>query len=198
MKKYKLAVFASGSGTNAESIILHFKDHAFIEVAGVLCNKPGAGVIARAERLGVSVLVFSRKDFGEKGVVHQWLHNQNVDYLILAGFLWRVPEYLVKEYRGRILNIHPALLPAYSGKGMYGEHVHRAVLAAKEKESGITIHRVDEIYDHGEILFQARCPVQPDDTPDTLALRIHELEHRFYPDIIEKVILEDARNEKAF
>jgi phosphoribosylglycinamide formyltransferase-1 len=163
-----------------------------IEVAGVLCNKPGAGVIQRAQRADIPVLVFSKNDFEENGRVHQWLHRMKITYLILAGFLWQVPDYLVKEFKGRIINIHPALLPAYGGKGMYGDHVHRAVLAAAEKESGITIHLVDEIYDHGEIIFQARCPVHLDDTPETLAQRIHKLEHKHYPEVIEKVIMKNA------
>lgn len=194
MKTTHLALFASGSGTNAEAIIRYFQGHPSIHVAGVLCNKEGAGVIERARRLNTPYLVFSRNDFAENGVVHQWLHEHQVDYLILAGFLWLVPEFLVKEYSRRIINIHPALLPAYGGKGMYGERVHRTVLAAGEKESGITIHRVDEIYDHGEILFQARCPILPDDTPESLAQRIHTLEHQYYPAVIEKVIREDAGN----
>ncbi|MDK2910876.1 MAG: phosphoribosylglycinamide formyltransferase 1 [Bacteroidales bacterium] len=192
MKKVKLAILASGNGTNAETIIRYFENHPVIEVAGVLCNKPGAGVIQRAQRADIPVLVFSKNDFEENGLVHQWLHRKNIAYLILAGFLWQVPDYLVKEFKGRIINIHPALLPAYGGKGMYGDHVHRGVLAAGEKESGITIHLVDEIYDHGEIIFQARCPIHLDDTPETLAQRIHELEHKHYPEVIEKVIMKNA------
>lgn len=192
MKKIQLALFASGSGTNAENIIKYFKDHAFIRVSGVLCNKAGAGVISRTEKLGIPVVVFSKVDFLKQGLIHQWLLSNEIHYLILAGFLWQVPEYLVQMYPKQILNIHPALLPAYGGKGMYGEHVHKAVLAAGEKESGITIHRVDEIYDHGEILFQARCPVLPDDTTESLAQRIHALEHQYYPVVIEKVIRDDS------
>lgn len=192
MRKVKLAIFASGNGSNAETIIHYFKNHPLIEVAGVLCNKSGAGVIYRAQKADIPVLGFCRKDFEENELVHQWLHRETIDFLILAGFLWQVPDYLVKEFKRRIINIHPALLPAFGGKGMYGDQVHRAVLAAEEKESGITIHLVDEIYDHGEIIFQARCPVHLDDTPETLAQRIHELEHKHYPEVIEKVIMKNA------
>ncbi|MGC8864957.1 MAG: phosphoribosylglycinamide formyltransferase [Bacteroidales bacterium] len=194
MKTTHLAIFASGSGTNAEAIIRYFSGHPSIHVAGVLCNKAGAGVIERARRLSTPCRVFSRNDFTENGWVDQWLREHRVDYIILAGFLWLVPPFLVKAYPRRIINIHPALLPAYGGKGMYGDRVHQAVIAAGEKESGITIHRVDEIYDHGEILFQASCPVYPDDSPQSLAQRIHTLEHQFYPLIIERVIRENARD----
>ena len=183
-----IAVFASGSGTNAENIIRFFRPKENIEVSLVLCNKPGAKVIERAEKLGVETFVFTRDAFYDSDLVLQKLHDQQVTFIVLAGFLWLVPETLVRAYPGRIVNIHPALLPGYGGKGMYGAKVHEAVIANGEKESGITIHYVNEKYDDGNIIFQAKCPVAEKETPDSLAAKIHQLEYEHYPRVIEQVV----------
>ncbi|RYZ23439.1 MAG: phosphoribosylglycinamide formyltransferase [Chitinophagaceae bacterium] len=194
--KTRIAIFASGNGSNAQRLIDHFKEHPYIEVVLVVCNKPGAGVVARAGAAALPVLLITRERFLQGDAYLPELRAQGVGFIVLAGFLWKVPALLVEAYPRRIVNLHPALLPAYGGKGMWGHHVHAAVLAAGEAESGITIHYVDEHYDHGDHLFQARCPVAPGDTPDTLAARIHELEHRWLPEIVERAIME-TRNEKA-
>lgn len=154
----------------------------------VLCNKPQAGVLQRAARLQVPAVVFSRQDFYESTTVLDELTNHSVDLIVLAGFLWLVPANLVKAYPHKIINIHPALLPKFGGQGMYGDKVHQAVLAAGEAESGITIHYVDEQYDEGQIILQARCPVLPHDTADSLAARIHALEYAHYPTVIQQLI----------
>jgi len=197
-KNIHLAVFASGSGTNAENIIKYFSDHRFIRVVRVYCNNPQAYVIQRVKPYGVPVTLFDKEEFVENGQVYQKLKEEHTDYIILAGFLWKIPDFLIRTFSGRILNIHPALLPKYCGKGMYGERVHQAVIAAGDTESGISIHRVDEMYDHGESIFQAKCPVLPQDTPETLAARIHQLEYEYYPKIIEKVIISDEEKQAAF
>ncbi len=183
-----LAIFASGSGTNAENIVRYFRDHPDIEVRVILSNRNDAGVLDRADRLGIATRTFNRRQFRNPGHMLPLLGQFDIDYIILAGFLWLVPPYLVKGFEQRIINIHPALLPAYGGKGMYGDHVHRAVLGAKEKESGITVHFVNGKYDDGGIIEQFRCPVGDDDTPATLAARIHELEYAYFPKTIERVI----------
>ena len=180
----QLAIFASGSGTNAERIMQHFQSHDAIRVALVLSNNSDAYVLQRAAKFNVPSVVFNRTALNH-GDVLQTLKEHKIDFLVLAGFMWLVPADLVRAYEGRIVNIHPALLPKYGGKGMYGKHVHEAVIAAGETESGITIHLVNDHYDEGAILFQARCPVHPDDTPEQLAERIHQLEHQHYPNIIE-------------
>ncbi len=182
----KLAIFASGSGSNAEAIFRYFKDSPEVEVALVLSNKADAGVLERARNFQVPTLTFNRKELYETGFVRDQL--QEIDWIVLAGFLWLVPAALVEAFPGRIINIHPALLPKYGGKGMYGRHVHEAVLKAGEKESGITIHYVNERYDEGNIIFQARCPVDPSDTPESLAGKIRELEHRHYPAVIDRLL----------
>ena len=182
----RIAVLASGSGTNAERLVRHFAEHPRMRVALIGCDRPGAGVLQRAWDLGVPSLLFSGTELRD-GTVQQELVGQGIGLVVLAGFLRLVPSALVGAFPDRIVNIHPALLPAYGGKGMYGRHVHEAVLAAGEPESGITVHLVNEHYDEGEHLFQARCPVLPDDTPDSLAVRIHELEHRHYPQVVEKL-----------
>ena len=182
----RIAVLASGSGTNAERLVRHFAEHPGMRVALIGCDKPGAGVLQRAWDLGVPSLLFSGTELRD-GTVQQELVGQGIGLVVLAGFLRLVPSALVGAFPDRIVNIHPALLPAHGGKGMYGRHVHEAVLAAGEPESGITVHLVNEHYDEGEHLFQARCPVLPDDTPDSLAVRIHELEHRHYPQVVEKL-----------
>ncbi|NMB72175.1 MAG: phosphoribosylglycinamide formyltransferase [Bacteroidales bacterium] len=183
-----IVIFASGSGTNAERIMRTFQNHPFIKVKLVLSNKKNAGVLERAKKLNVKTFVFNKEEFYQTDVVLHILLNEKIDFIVLAGFLWLVPEKILRQYPNRIINIHPALLPAYGGKGMYGQKVHEAVIANHEKESGITIHYVNSEYDRGEIIFQARCPVLPDDTPETLAERVHQLEYQYYPEVIEKLL----------
>lgn len=180
----KIAILASGSGTNAEQLILFFRTHRSARVELVLSNRPEAGVIERAGRLEVPVRTFNRQQFSESGEVLDWLKDAGIDLVVLAGFLWLVPAAIVDAFEGRIVNIHPALLPGYGGKGMYGHHVHQAVIEAGEKESGITIHHVNRVYDDGSIIFQARCPVEQGDTPDSLAERIHALEYEHFPRVV--------------
>lgn len=184
----KIAVFASGSGTNAENIIRYFSNDNDIEVSLVLCNKAGAGVLERAARLGVETVVFNASQMRTPGFITDILKSHEIDYVVLAGFLLLVPAEVTQMYKGRIVNIHPALLPLYGGKGMYGENVHKAVIAAKEKRSGITIHHVTENYDEGANIFQATVDVAPDDTPETLATKIHALEYEYFPKVIKSEI----------
>ena len=189
----RIAIFASGTGSNAEKIINHFHRSSTIKVALIVCNNPGAGVLKIAEKENIPALIIEKeKFFRGNGYVNE-LKEKKIDLIVLAGFLWKLPSSLLKAFPGKIINIHPALLPKYGGKGMYGHHVHQAVLANNEKESGITIHYVDEIYDHGKIIFQAKCPVMENDTADSLAQRIHALEHEHYPSLIEQLI-----NDKLF
>ena len=184
-----IAIFASGSGTNAENIIRYFAEKPGFRVKKVYCNVPDAYVLERAKKYNVPTQVFNRAEFRNPDIILRQLQEEGTDFIILAGFLWLVPPCITNAYPNRIVNIHPALLPAYGGKGMYGHHVHEAVLAAGEKESGITIHYVNEHYDSGDIIFQATCPVLPDDTPDTLAARVHELEYAHFPRVIEEVLI---------
>lgn len=183
-----IAILASGSGTNAENIIRYFSKHPKLRVSLVLCNRKEAGVYKRAERLGVPCKYIPKADWQDEEKVSSLLHQHKVDALVLAGFLLLVPEWLTQAYPDHILNIHPALLPAYGGKGMYGAKVHEAVLAKGDSQSGISIHLVNEQYDEGRILAQFTCPVRLDDSPETLAARIHELEYRHYPVIIENYL----------
>jgi len=185
----RIAIFASGSGTNAENIMLRFRNHPYITVACVCTNRADAYVTERAKKFEVPVYVFNKQAFTETGDVLEYLKSNRIDWIILAGFLWLVPVSLIETYPDRIINIHPALLPKYGGKGMYGDNVHRAVIENDEKESGITIHLVNREYDKGAPLFQAHCPVEPGDTPESLAARIHGLEHRYFPEIIEKTVM---------
>ncbi len=180
-----IAVLASGNGSNAENLIQYFRNNSVAEVKVVATNNPKAGVIGRAGSLEVPVLVFDRKDLNS-GMVTGKLMESDIDLIVLAGFLWLIPENMITAFPDRIINIHPALLPRYGGKGMYGQHVHEAVIANHEKESGITIHKVDEKYDEGDVLFQAVTKVFPEDTPDSLANKIHELEYKHFPVIVEK------------
>lgn len=184
----KLAIFASGKGSNAEKIITHFKHHPRISVGLIVSNKKDAGVMGIALRNQIKTLLIGKENFNHTDTCVQYLKDQGITHIVLAGFLWKIPDNLIEAYPDRIINIHPALLPRFGGKGMYGEHVHQAVISAGEKESGITIHLVDEEYDHGKTLFQAKVEVAPDDTPDTLAAKIHLLEHRHYPQVIGKWI----------
>ncbi|MCS6990530.1 MAG: phosphoribosylglycinamide formyltransferase [Chitinophagales bacterium] len=185
----KLAVFASGAGTNARELIRYFRHHPEIMVAAIFCNRSGAGVIKVAAEEGVPLVLFNRKDLYEQNHVLQELQKRAIDYIALAGFLWKIPEPILNAYPDRIVNIHPALLPRHGGKGMYGMHVHEAVLACGDRESGITVHLVNDQYDAGPILFQRRIVVPPAQTAAQLAQRIHELEHYWYPRIIECWIL---------
>lgn len=188
MTTQKIAIFASGSGSNAEQIALYFAQNANVEVALIFSNNPKAGVIERARRLHTPVVLFDKKTFYDTPKILQILQNQQIDLIVLAGFMMLVPKALVKAFPNKIVNIHPALLPKFGGQGMYGHFVHQAVVAAGETESGITIHYVNEHYDEGTIIFQATCPVLPTDTPDDVAQKIHVLEHCHYPKIIEKLI----------
>lgn len=188
-----IAIFASGSGSNAEQITQHFAASTDVKVALILTNNPQAGVIERARRgfgcgQHVPVLVFDRPAFRQTNRVVELLQRQHIDLIVLAGFMWLVPPTLVQAFAGRIVNIHPALLPKFGGKGMYGSHVHEAVVAAGERESGITIHFVNEHYDEGQVIFQAVCPVLPTDTPDDVADKVHQLEYAHYPRVIREVL----------
>ncbi len=183
-----IAILASGAGTNAENIIRYFSNDKTAKVTLVLSNKPKAMVLNRAAALGVDAFFFDRSQFYDTGEVLMMLLRKETDLVVLAGFLWLVPEDVIEAYRGRIVNIHPALLPGYGGKGMYGDRVHRAVLDAGCTESGITIHYVNEYYDSGDTIFQASCPVLPGDDVDTLASRVHALEYEHYPRVIREVL----------
>jgi phosphoribosylglycinamide formyltransferase-1 len=185
----RLAIFASGNGTNAQNIIEYFRKSDHTIVTSVYCNNPEAYVLDRAKRLDVPVCLFNKTQFYESDFVIENLKNQPVDFIILAGFLWLIPKKLIAAFPERIINIHPALLPAYGGKGMYGMAVHKAVIASGDHESGISIHFVDEKYDHGKIIFQSRCPVLPGDTAEMLAQKIHKLEYEHFPKIIDSVVL---------
>ena len=185
-----LAVFASGNGSNAENIITHFSGSATAAVKLVISNKADAYVLERAKAKGVPAIVMPREELTSEtpAALLETLKQHNIGYIILAGYLLKIPAALTESYKGRIINIHPALLPKFGGKGMYGMHVHRAVIEAREAESGITIHLVDAVYDNGKTLFQATCPVLPEDTPEQLATKIHVLEQTHFPTIIEKYI----------
>ncbi|MGB3183180.1 MAG: phosphoribosylglycinamide formyltransferase [Cyclobacteriaceae bacterium] len=185
---HRIAVFASGSGSNAQKIFEHFASQEGIAVSLLLSNKAGAPVMQKAETFGIPAVAFSREDLYENGRVEELLGKNEIDFIVLAGFLWLVPGSLVKAYPDRIVNIHPALLPRYGGKGMYGMNVHRAVKEAGEAESGMTVHLVNEKYDEGNILYQARTPLQPDDTPEDIDARVLALEHRHYPEVIQSYI----------
>jgi len=187
MNVKRIAIFASGSGTNAENIIRYFAGNKQIKIESLWSNKPDALALKRAKKMGVSTFVFTRKELNETGEVAKKLKERKIDLIVLAGFLWLIPESLISNFD--IINIHPALLPKYGGKGMYGMNVHRAVIENCETESGITIHLVNPVYDDGEILFKARCPVQPGDTPEEVAQKVHKLEYKHFPEVIEKLLL---------
>ena len=192
----RIAVLASGSGTNAQRLVEHFRGSEAARVVLVGCDQPAARVVGRAWDLGVPAYLFSGQEL-KNGTVQRELQAQRIDLVVLAGFMRLIPGAMVQAFPGRIINIHPALLPKYGGKGMYGHHVHEAVIAAGEKESGITIHYVNERYDEGEHLLQVRCPVLPSDTADSLAGRIHALEHEHYPRTIEEVVKAASRKPRA-
>lgn len=183
-----IAIFASGSGSNAENIALYFKTNKQITVKHLFCNNPKAYVIERSKKLNIPYTIFNKDDFYTNSKIIDILKDNNIDYIVLAGFLWLIPSELVKQYPNKIINIHPALLPNYGGKGMYGMNVHKSVIKNKEKESGITIHIVNEKYDEGNILFQTKCSLNSTDTPDSLAEKIHILEQENFPQVIEATI----------
>lgn len=186
---HRLAIFASGSGTNAENIITFFQNKPQIKVSCICTNRADAFVVERARNHGIPVMIFSREDFYHTENVLNYLNNNQIDWIILAGFLWLVPPNLIDHFPQRIINIHPALLPKYGGKGMYGNHVHQAVIDHKESFSGITVHLVDHEYDKGSIIFQTTCLVEPADNADSLAAKIHKLEYEHFPKVIEQTIL---------
>ena len=185
-----IAIFASGSGTNAENLIKFFRTSPFGRVRIVLSNRADAGVLDRAQSLEVESIVFNREQFYKTEEVLQVLLERGIDYIVLAGFLWLVPRNLLEPFENKIVNIHPALLPKYGGKGMYGKHVHKAVIEAGDAESGISIHYVNPRYDDGDIIFQATCKVGPEDTPDSLAGKVHQLEYEYFPGVVENLLKE--------
>lgn len=187
--KYRMALFASGAGSNVQKIIDHFRAHTSIAVASIVCNNPNAGVIKIAQKENIPLLMIEKKKFQETGYVDK-LVEAEIDLIVLAGFLWRVPAKLVHAFPQKIINIHPALLPNYGGKGMYGKAVHEAVMRSGDSESGITIHYVDEEYDHGNIILQKKCAVHPMDDATILAKRVQQLEHQYFAEAIEALLLE--------
>ncbi|HEY8689212.1 MAG TPA: phosphoribosylglycinamide formyltransferase [Chitinophagaceae bacterium] len=187
-KRKRIVIFASGAGSNAQKIIDHFKiKDTNTDIVLIVCNNANAGVLKIAEKENIPALIIERKKFYDDDYLAE-LKNYKIDLIVLAGFMWKIPDVIIRSYHNKIINIHPALLPKFGGKNMYGNFVHEAVIKAGEKESGITIHYVDEIYDHGKIIFQATCSVDEDDTPQTLSEKIHALEHMHYPEVIESII----------
>jgi formyltetrahydrofolate-dependent phosphoribosylglycinamide formyltransferase len=184
----QIAIFASGKGSNAKKIIQYFENHKNIHVKLIVCNKQVAGVLEIADRHQIPTLLLDKQGFYESKKYVEYIENQHITHIVLAGFLWKIPENLIQAYPGHIINIHPALLPKFGGKGMYGERVHQSVIDSGEKESGITIHQVDEEYDHGKTIFQTSLAVDENDTPASLAEKIHALEHQHFPAQIEKWI----------
>ena len=187
--KFRIAIFASGSGTNAEAIMKYFQNDPQIEVVLLLSNNPEAGALTRARNFKVLTKVFNKAQFRESDEVLNWLKEATVTHVVLAGFLWLVPEKILTTFPDRIINIHPALLPKFGGKGMYGSKVHEAVIASREKETGITIHEVNERFDEGKVLFQASLKVEPNDTSRMVAEKIHTLEYAHYPKVIKEWVL---------
>ena len=188
-QKFRIAVFASGSGTNAEEIFKHFKKHRDIEVVLLMTNNPNAFAIQRAKNHHIKAVIFNREQYRDGQFIQKHLKDSGVTHIVLAGFLRLIPDYLLDAFPDRIVNIHPALLPNYGGKGMYGAKVHEAVKAAGDVETGITIHLVNSNYDEGRVLFQARCPISPDHSHDEIAASVHKLEHEHYPKVIEHWVL---------
>lgn len=191
--KTPIAIFASGTGSNALKIMQYFQQHPTISVDLLVCNKPGAGVIHHAEKYSVPVLLIEKERFFRGDAYIPVLHQHRISCIVLAGFLWKIPAALVAAYPNKMLNIHPALLPKFGGKGMYGEFVHRAVLEAGEQESGISIHLVNEHFDEGEVIFQATCPIEANETPHSLAQKIHQLEHAHFSRVIEQFIQKNTK-----
>ena len=184
----KIAILASGSGSNAENIANYFKGSDYAEVSFIIANNPDAYVIERAKRLNIEYAVVTKAQFMEADSIIDMLKERDIDFVVLAGFLLLVPAKLIQAYPGRIVNIHPALLPKHGGKGMYGDRVHKAVVESGDTESGITIHLIDEHYDKGTTFFQAKCPVLPTDTPDDVATKVHALEYEHFPHVIEEIL----------
>lgn len=184
---HRLAIFASGQGTNAQNFIDYYRDRNDVEISLIVCNRKDAGVVTKAENAGIPVLIVDKGDFYDTDLIVNEL-KEKADFIVLAGFLWMIPENIISAFKGKIVNIHPALLPNYGGKGMYGNKVHEAVIANGEISSGITIHYVNDKYDDGEIIFQEKCLVEAFDTPETLAKKIHTLEHMFYPVIVDVLL----------
>ena len=184
-----IVIFASGSGSNAQKIAEYFAASDTARVVMIYSNRRDAYVLQRAQKLNIPAIVFNKEDFYDNNVILNHLNNINPDLIVLAGFLWKVPEKIVDAFPKRIVNIHPALLPNYGGKGMYGANVHSAIIANREKMSGITIHYINENYDEGDVIFQATCKIDNDDTPETLAEKVHALEHKYYPEIVEEILL---------
>ncbi len=184
----KIVIYASGSGSNAERLSTYFKANNICEVKAIFCNNPNAYVIERAKTLNINCILFNKEDFYTNNTILEKLTEINPDLIVLAGFLWLIPNKIISAFNDKIINIHPALLPKYGGKGMYGEFVHKAVINNKESESGITIHLVNEIYDEGKILSQKKCRILKNDTSETLAAKIHKLEHKWFPILIEQYL----------
>ncbi len=184
-----LAVFASGNGSNAENIASFFSQHPSIRCSCFVTNNPNAFVVQRAKKLNLDCLIFNKEQFYNGIEIVEELKKRNIDFIVLAGFLLRIPQTLIQAFPDKIVNIHPALLPKFGGKGMYGDKVHQVVIKAGETQSGISIHFVNENYDEGKIIFQAVCPIENNETAETLASKIHALEYKFFPQIIEKVVL---------
>ncbi|HAH59524.1 MAG: phosphoribosylglycinamide formyltransferase [Lentimicrobiaceae bacterium] len=190
----RIAVFASGNGSNAENITRYFATSDLAKVEAIYCNNPKAHVIRRATNLKVPLVLFDREKFYASDVVLRDLQGRKIDLIVLAGFLWLMPGSITKAFSQKIVNIHPALLPSFGGKGMFGDNVHDAVIEAGERESGITIHLIDEVYDHGTILLQVKCKLSPDETPESLAKKIHQLEYEHYPKVIEQLLEEQEQD----
>ena len=183
-----IAIFASGSGTNAQRLAEYFQNSGAAKVAMIFCNNPEAYVIERAKKLEVPVVIFNKADFYSSDKIIDVLKAECIDIIVLAGFLWLIPSNIIKNFPNRIVNIHPALLPKYGGKGMYGMNVHKAVIASGDEESGISIHYVNEDYDEGNIIFQVKCTIDKDESPESLAAKIHQLEYEYFPQIVESLI----------
>ncbi len=190
----RLAIFASGGGSNAKCIIKYFDNNQDISVDCIVCNNPNAGVIKIAQEHQIPVILISRKSFTKSQQLLHQLQYRKIDWIVLAGFLWLIPEYLIDAYPNKMINIHPALLPKYGGKGMYGMNVHRAVKAAGESESGMSIHYVNKKYDEGKLIFQARTDLLPEDSPEAIAAKVLNLEHRHYPQVIESLVSKSEDN----
>lgn len=186
---FHIAIFASGTGSNAEKIITYFESSENIFIALMVSNNKDAGVLNIAKKKKIPILIIEKENFFKGDAYLPELKKHAINFIVLAGFLWKIPATLIQAFPRAIINIHPALLPAYGGKGMYGKHVHEFVIAQHEKQSGITIHYVDEIYDHGKIIFQEKCSLEKNETPDTLAAKIHQLEHAHFAPQIEKLLL---------
>jgi len=184
----RITIFASGAGSNSARIIEYFKNHEKTGVVLIVCNNPSAGVLSIGEREKIPTLLIEKEQFFSGDGYVPYMKSKGIDFIVLAGFLWKIPSAILSAYPNAIINIHPALLPNFGGKGMYGMKVHAAVLKSGHKETGITIHYVDEHYDNGDIIFQDKITVLPSDTPETLAEKVHKLEHQHFPRVIDQVV----------